>query len=266
MSTTIDPRAAVSPRAILGDGVTVGPFTVVEDGAVVGDRTIIAANAFIARGARIGRECQIHHGAVIGHAPQDLKYRDEPTTCEVGDRTVIREYAVYHRGTGEHGRTTIGSDCFLMAYTHIAHDCAIGNRVILANSVQIAGHVEIEDWVIVGGLTPIHQFVHIGQHAMVGGGIRVPKDVPPYTLASGDPARFEGLNHVGLRRRGFSRESLDCLDRAYVVLYHSGLNVTQAVARMKEDASLVASPEVQNLLTFIARSSRGIMPGPRLIG
>ena len=265
MSTTVDPRAAVSPKAILGDGVTVGPFTVVEDGAVIGDRTVIGSNTLIATGARIGRECQIHHGAVIGHAPQDLKYRGEPTTCEIGDRTVVREYAVYHRGTGDGGRTIIGSDCFLMAYTHIAHDCVVGNRVIIANSVGIAGHVEIEDWVIIGGLTPIHQFVRIGQHAMVGGGIRVPKDVPPYCLASGDPARFEGLNHIGLRRRGFSREALDSLDRAYAVLYRSGLNVAQAVARLKGDASLMASPEVQNLVAFIARSSRGIMPAARLV-
>lgn len=265
MSTIIDARAAVSPKAVLGDGVSIGPFTIVEEGAVIGDRTVIGANALIATGARIGRECQIHHGAVIGHAPQDLKYRGEPTTCEVGDRTVIREYAVYHRGTGEDGRTIIGSDCFLMAYTHIAHDCVIGNRVIIANSVGIAGHVEIEDWVIIGGITPIHQFVRIGQHAMVGGGIRVPKDIPPYCLAGGDPARFEGLNHVGLRRRGFPRETLDTLDRAFMVLYRSGLNVSQAVARIKDDASLMASAEVQNLVTFIARSSRGIMPAPRLV-
>lgn len=265
MSTTVDPRAAVSPKANLGDGVAVGPFTVIEDGAVIGDRTVIGSNALIATGARIGKECKIHHGAVIGHAPQDLKYRGEPTTCEIGDRTVVREYAVYHRGTGDSGRTIIGSDCFLMAYTHIAHDCVVGNRVIIANSVGVAGHVEIEDWVIIGGLTPIHQFVRIGQHAMVGGGIRVPKDVPPYCLASGDPARFEGLNHIGLRRRGFSREALDALDRAYAILYRSGLNVTQAVARLKGDVSLMASPEVQNLVAFIACSSRGIMPAARLV-
>jgi UDP-N-acetylglucosamine acyltransferase len=265
MSATIDSRAVVSPKAVLGTNVTVGPFTIIEERAVVADGTTIGANALIGCGARIGRDCRIYHGAVIGHAPQDLKYKDEPTTCEIGDRTVIREYAVLHRGTGEGGRTIIGSDNFLMAYTHVAHDCVLGNRIIMANSAQLAGHVEVEDWVIIGGLTPVHQFVRLGQHSMIGGGIRVPKDVPPFVLASGDPARFEGLNHVGLRRRGFSRETLDSLDRAYTVLYRSGLNVSQAVARMKEDASLAGVPEVRSLIEFIGRSSRGIMPAPRLI-
>jgi UDP-N-acetylglucosamine acyltransferase len=266
MSATVDSRAVIGPRAVIGTNVSIGPFTIVEDGAVVGDGTVIGANALIARGARIGKECKIHHGAVIGHAPQDLKYKDEPTTCEIGDRTVVREYAVLHRGTGETGRTIIGSDNFLMAFTHVAHDCVLGNRIIMANSAQIAGHVEVEDWVTIGGLTPVHQFVHIGQHAMIGGGIRVPKDVPPFALAGGDPARFEGLNHVGLRRRGFSRETLDQLDRAYALLYRSGLNVSQAVARIKEDESLSGAREVQTLLGFIARSSRGLMPGPRRAG
>jgi UDP-N-acetylglucosamine acyltransferase len=265
MSATIDSRAVVSPRAVLGTNVAVGPFTIIEDHAVIGNGTVVGANALIGRGARIGSECRIHHGAVIGHAPQDLKYRDEPTTCEIGDRTVIREYAVLHRGTGEGGRTIIGSDNFLMAYTHVAHDCILGNRIIMANASQLAGHVEVEDWVIIGGLTPVHQFVRLGQHAMVGGGIRVPKDVPPFVLASGDPARFEGLNHVGLRRRGFSRETLEMLDRAYAILYRSGLNVSQAVARMNEDGTLSAVPEVRTLLEFIGRSSRGLMPAPRLV-
>jgi UDP-N-acetylglucosamine acyltransferase len=152
-----------------------------------------------------------------------------------------------------------------MAYTHVAHDCILGNRIIMANASQLAGHVEVEDWVIIGGLTPVHQFVRLGQHAMVGGGIRVPKDVPPFVLASGDPARFEGLNHVGLRRRGFSRETLEMLDRAYTILYRSGLNVSQAVARMREDETLSAVPEVRTLLEFIGRSSRGLMPAPRLV-
>jgi UDP-N-acetylglucosamine acyltransferase len=266
MSATIDTRAVIGPRAVLGTDVSIGPFTIVEDGAVIGDGTAIGANALIARGARIGKECKIHHGAVIGHAPQDLKYKDEPTTCEIGDRTVIREYAVLHRGTGEGGRTIVGSDNFLMAFTHVAHDCILGNRIIMANSAMIAGHVEVEDWVIIGGITPVHQFVRIGQHAMIGGGIRVPKDVPPFTLAGGDPARFEGLNHVGLRRRGFSRETLTLLDRAYELLYRSGLNVSQAVARISDDAALAGAREVQILLEFIARSSRGLMPGPRRAG
>ncbi len=265
MSTQIDSRAQVSPKAILGSNVSIGPFTIVEDGAVIGDGTTVAGNALIGCGARIGRDCRIHHGAVVGHAPQDLKYANEPTTCELGDRNTVREFAALHRGTGDGGRTLIGSDNFFMAYTHVAHDCVIGDHVILANNAQMAGHVDIEDWVIVGGLTPIHQFVHIGRHAMVGGGIRVPKDVPPFVLASNDPASFEGLNSIGLRRRGFSRDAIVALDRAYALLYLSKLNVSQAVARIREDASLSAVPEVQQVLDFIARSNRGIIPGPRFL-
>jgi len=136
---------------------------------VIGAGTSVAANALIASGARIGASCVIHHGAVVGHAPQDLKYANEPTVCEVGDRTVVREYATLHRGTGERGRTVIGADCFLMGYVHIAHDCHLGDRVIMANAAMLAGHVHVGDWVIIGGITPVHQFVHIGQHAMVGG-------------------------------------------------------------------------------------------------
>jgi UDP-N-acetylglucosamine acyltransferase len=265
MGTTIHSPAQVSPKAVLGFNVSIGPFTVVEDGAVIGDGTTVASNALIGCGARIGKDCRIHHGAVVGHAPQDLKYADEPTTCEIGDRTIVREYATLHRGTGEGGRTIIGSDTFLMAYTHVAHDCVIGDHVIMANSAQLAGHVEVEDWVIIGGLTPVHQFTHIGRHAMVGGGIRVPKDVPPFVLASTDPASFEGLNSIGLRRRGFSRETIDALDRAYALLYRSNLNVSQAVARIREDAGLCALREVQQVLDFIARSNRGIIPGPRFL-
>lgn len=264
MSVTIDPRAAVSAKAHLGTNVSIGPFSIVEDGAVVGDGTTVAANALIATGARIGRDCRIHHGAVIGHAPQDLKYANEPTTCELGDRNTVREYAVFHRGTGDAGRTRIGDDNFFMAYTHVAHDCIIGSHVIMANAAMLAGHIEVEDWVIIGGITPVHQFVHIGQHAMIGGGLRVPKDVPPYILAGNEPLVFEGLNSIGLRRRGFSAAAIDALDRAYTLIYRSKLNVSQAVARIREDPALIGVKEVQNVVEFIARSGRGILPGPRV--
>lgn len=264
MSVSIDPRAVVSPRAHLGVNISIGPFTIVEDGAVIGDGTTIGANALIATGARIGRENRIHHGAVIGHAPQDLKYANEPTTCELGDRNTIREYAVLHRGTGETGRTVIGNDNFFMAYSHIAHDCQVGDHVILANAAMLAGHIHVEDWVIIGGVTPVHQFVQIGQHAMIGGGLRVPKDVPPYILAGNEPLVFEGLNSIGLRRRGFSPETIDALDRAYGLLYRSRLNVSQAVARIKADPGLIGVPEVGNVVEFIGRSKRGILSGPKL--
>ncbi|MEW6510781.1 MAG: acyl-ACP--UDP-N-acetylglucosamine O-acyltransferase [Bacteroidota bacterium] len=265
MSVTIDPRAAVSPGAHLGTNVSVGPFTIVEDGAVIGDGTTVGGNALIASGARIGRDCRIHHGAVIGHAPQDLKYAGEPTTCEIGDRTTVREFVTFHRGTGEGGRTIIGSDCFLMGYTHIAHDCILGDHVIMANAAMIAGHCEVGDWAIIGGITPVHQFVRIGQHAMIGGGLRVPKDVPPYILAGNEPLVFEGLNSVGLRRRGFSSQTLDALDRAYTLIYRSKLNVTQALNKIREDEALMALVEVRNVVDFIAGSKRGILHGPRLM-
>jgi UDP-N-acetylglucosamine acyltransferase len=263
MSITIDSAARVSPKAHIGADVSIGPFTIVEEGAVIGDGTTVGANALIGKGARIGKACKIHHGAIVGHEPQDLKYAGEATTCEIGDRTVIREYATLHRGTNEGGRTIIGSDCFIMGYVHIAHDCILGNKIIMANAAMMAGHCVVEDHVTIGGITPIHQFVHIGCHAMIGGGLRVPKDVPPYILAGQDPLSFQGLNSIGLRRRGFPPEVLTALDKTYSLIYHSGMNVSQAVSRIKDDESLASVSEVQHVLTFIANSKRGIIGGPR---
>ncbi len=264
--TNIDPRANVSPKAVLADNVTVGPFTTIEAGAVVGEGTTIAANALIGCGARIGKQCKIHHGAVVGHAPQDLKYADEPTTCEIGDRTEIREYAVLHRGTGEGGRTIIGSDNYLMALTHVAHDCVLGDHIIMSNAAMLAGHITVEDWVIIGGITPVHQFVRIGRHAMVGGGLRVPKDVPPFVLAGGAPLCFEGLNSIGLKRRGFSPEAIHALDEAYTLIYRAKLNVSQALARITSTEHLMRFKEVQQVVEFIAASQRGVIGAPRSRG
>lgn len=259
MATHIDPRASVSTKAELGSDVTIGPFTVVEPGAVIGDGTRIGSNALIATGARVGKDVEIHHGAVVGHTPQDLKYRNEPTTCEIGDRTVIREYATLHRGTVETGKTVIGSDNLLMGYVHVAHDCIIGSHVIFSNAAMLAGHVHVDDYAIIGGVTPVHQFVRVGSHVMIGGGLRVPKDVPPYVRAAGEPLVFAGLNSVGLRRRGFSREAIEALDRAYTIIYNSNLNVSQAVATINQDQSLTKHLEVQKVLDFIAKSKRGII-------
>jgi UDP-N-acetylglucosamine acyltransferase len=264
MSTTIDPRAIIHPKARLGVDVVIGPNTIIEEDVVIGDRTTIAANAYIANGARLGAECRVHHGAVIGNAPQDLKYTNEPTTCEVGDRTTVREYVTLHRGTHETGRTVIGCDGFFMAYSHVAHDCRVGNNVIMANCAALAGHVTLEDFVIIGGLTPVHQFSRIGRHSMVGGGTAIGKDVPPYSLIGNRPAVWEGLNSVGLRRRGFSREVLEALDRAYLLVYRSGLNTTQALEKIRADAALMAVEEVRTVVEFIASSKRGITPAPRL--
>jgi UDP-N-acetylglucosamine acyltransferase len=266
MSTQIDPRSAVSAKAELGNDVSIGPFTVVEDGAVIGDGTSVASSALIATGARIGKECVIHHGAVVGHVPQDLKYANEPTTCEIGDRTIVREFAALHRGTAGHGRTRIGADCFLMGYVHIAHDCEVGSNVIMSNASMLAGHAVVEDWVIIGGGTPVHQFTRIGCHAMIGGGVRVPKDVPPYVLAGNQPLVFEGLNSIGLRRRGFTRETIDALDRAYQLIYRAGLNVSQALNAICADAALQTFPEVRHVVEFVRASKRGIIGAPRLRG
>jgi UDP-N-acetylglucosamine acyltransferase len=204
----------------------------------------------------IGNACQISKGAVLGTDPQDLKFKGERTTLHVGDRTVIREYATLNRGTAASGRTVVGSDCLLMAYVHVAHDCEIGNHVILANAVNMAGHVVIEDWAVVGGLSPIHQFVRIGAHAFVGGASRIAQDVPPYVRVAGSPPKLYGLNSVGLDRRGLSEEVRKALKAVYRILFQSGLNVTQGLARAEVEVAQL--PEVRHLLTFIRKSQRGI--------
>jgi UDP-N-acetylglucosamine acyltransferase len=257
--THIHPTALVDKNAQLGDHVSIGPFAIVEADVVIGDETQIGPQVYLAEGARIGRKCVIHKGAVVATLPQDLKFGGEKTLFEIGDETVIREFCTLNRGTLAHGKSAIGSHCLLMAYAHVAHDCTVGDHVIMANGVQLGGHVTIEDWAILGGMTPVHQFCKVGQHCMVGGGFRVIQDVPPYILASEEPLRFCGLNSVGLRRRGFSEETTMLLKRAYRILYRSGLNVTQAVARIKEEVPPI--PEVENVLHFIESSDRGILRG-----
>ena len=261
MSTTIDNRAIVSPKAHLDDNVTVGPFAIIEDDVIIGAGTTIGSHALIASGTRVGKECRIHHGAVLGTHPQDLKYRGEQTTLEIGDHTTFREYATLNRGTNDRWKTTIGNHCFIMAYAHVAHDCSIGHHVILSNSVNMAGHVVIEDYVVVGGLVPIHQFVHIGQHAMIGGGFRVSKDVPPYILAGLEPLRYQGLNMVGLKRRNVPKEVIDNLEKAYNYIYHNQFNVSQALEKIKAELPMIE--EIKHVVEFIEKSKRGIIPSRR---
>jgi UDP-N-acetylglucosamine acyltransferase len=210
----------------------------------------------IERDTVVGRECRIFHGAVLGTEPQDLKFEGEQAKLEIGDRTVIREYATLNRGTRATGRTSVGSDCLLMAYSHVAHDCHLGDRVILANAVNMGGHVTIGDWAIVGGMTPIHQFVRIGEHAFVGGASRVSKDVAPYVRAAGDPLVMSGLNSVGLRRRGFGPELRLELKRAYRMFFLSDLNVTQAIERARQELDLL--PEVERFIVFFETTDRGV--------
>jgi UDP-N-acetylglucosamine acyltransferase len=257
MDTTIHPTALVDPKAELDDGVEVGPFAVIEANVKIGRNCKIGPHAHIAQGARLSSEVKVHTGAVLATIPQDLKFEMEETTLEVGERTVIREYATLNRGTHDRWKTSVGSDCLIMAYAHVAHDCMIGNHCILANSVNLAGHVVLEDWVSIGGLVPVHQFVRIGQHSFIGGGFRVPKDVPPYILALGEPLTFGGLNSVGLTRRGFSQEIMLQIKRAYRTIFKSNLNVSQALTKIRENGEMTA--EVRNVIDFIEKSERGII-------
>jgi UDP-N-acetylglucosamine acyltransferase len=262
---TIHPAAIVHPGARLADGVAIGPFTIVEEGTVIGEGTRVDAHCLIASGARIGRDCRIHQGTVVATPPQDLKFGGEETEFLLGDRCVIREYCTLNRGTRHSGRSSIGPDSFLMAYCHVAHDCSVGPRAIFANGVQLGGHCEIGEQVTIGGLTGVHQFSHIGDHAMVASGIKVAKDIPPYALAAMDPVQFQGLNSIGLRRRGFTPETIALLKRTYDIIYYAGMNVSQALAHAR--AVLPPQPEVENVLAFIERSARGIMrPARRAAG
>ncbi len=254
--SNIHPTAIVSPKAELADDVTVGPHTIIEDDVTIGKGSQIASSVLLAGGARLGEHVKISHGAVIATQPQDLKFGGEITQVEIGDNTVIREYATINRGTKAHGTTTVGKDCLLMAYSHVAHDCIIGDNVILANAVNLAGHIEIDDYAIIGGVVPVHQFVKIGAHSMIGGGFRVPQDVAPYSLCGGYPLRVMGLNSIGLRRRGFSKETVATIEKTFKILFFSKLNTSQAVERIHAEIEII--PEVQLILDFLNRSNRGI--------
>jgi UDP-N-acetylglucosamine acyltransferase len=256
LETRIHPTAIVDPEAELGQGVLVGPWSIIGPKVRVGDGTRIDAQVLVEGDTTVGAGCHLHKGAVLGTAPQDLKYQGEETALSVGDRTVIREYATLNRGTVSSGRTVVGDDCLLMAYSHVAHDCQVGNHVVIANAVNMGGHCLIEDWVIIGGLTAIHQFVRIGAHAFVGGASRTSQDVPPYTRAAGSPMKLYGLNSVGLDRRGFSREVRHALKVAYRNVFHSSLPLTQAL--MKAEGETQEYPEVRHFLAFIRNSQRGV--------
>ena len=254
--TQIHSTAIVHADAELGDGVVVGPWALIGPGVKVGAGTEVGPRVLIEKDTTIGDDCFIANGAVLGTDPQDLKFKGEKAQLSIGDRTVIREFATLNRGTAASGRTVVGSDCLLMAYTHVAHDCEIGNHVILANAVNMAGHVHIEDWVIVGGVTPIHQFVRIGAHAFVGGGSRVPQDVPPYCRAAGNPPKLYGLNKVGLQRRGLSNETRKALKATYRMLFQSDVMLSKALNRA--EAEITGVPEVRHMIEFIRASERGI--------
>lgn len=257
-TTLISPHSVVHPDAVIGADVRIDPFAVIEANVVVGSGTHVGAHAHLCSGARIGEQCAIFTGASIGAVPQDLKFSGEETEAIVGDRTVVREYVTIHRGTSATTKTIVGSDVLLMAYTHVAHDCRVGDHVILANGVQLGGHVEVGEWVIIGGLTGVHQFERIGRHAMVGAGFRVMKDVPPYALAGNEPLGFSGINALGLKRRGFTAEAIEQIRSLYRLIYRSGLNVADALERMRmEHPDDDVATEISD---FITASKRGIIP------
>jgi UDP-N-acetylglucosamine acyltransferase len=253
----IHPTAIIHKNAHLSPHVKVGPYTLINDEVEIGEGTEIGSHVLIDSGTIIGENCRIHHGAVLGTLPQDLKFGGEKTLLTIGDNTVIREYATLNRGTKWRGKTIVGKGCFIMIYAHIAHDCLLGDHVILANSANLAGHVEIGDYAIIGGVVPVHQFVKIGAHSIVGGGFRVQKDVCPYTLVGGYPLKTMGLNIIGLKRRGFPEKTIEILKQVFKLLFRSKLNTSQAVEKIKSEVEII--PEAQSILDFIAKSQRAII-------
>jgi UDP-N-acetylglucosamine acyltransferase len=254
---TIHPTAIVSSKAKIGDNNIIHPFSIIDDDVEIGNDCEIGPSAVLYNGARIGNKVIIYQGASIAHRPQDLKFGNELTYFYVGDNTVIHEYVTLHRGTKETGFSRVGKNCLIMAYAHIAHDCVVGDNVIFANGVTIAGHVIIEDWVIIAGMSGVHQFCSVGKHSMVGANTAVVKDVPPFVLSGRFPIRFEGLNRVGLRRRGFKNEDIEIIKRSYDIIYTSGLNVSQALAKV--EAELGDKNYAQEIISFIRNSKRGII-------
>ncbi len=249
----------VHADAKIGENVTIEPFVSIAKDVVIGDGTWIGPNAVILDGARIGKNCKIFPGAVIAGIPQDLKFSGEYSTVTIGDNTTIRECVTINRGTAAKNETTVGNNCLLMAYSHIAHDCVVKNNVIIGNSVNLAGEVEIDDNAIISAMSGVHQFVKIGKHAFIQGVSKVGKDVPPYILAGRDPLSYCGLNSVGLRRRGFSNDKISEIQEIYRTLYQSGLNNSDALAKVEE--TFESNPERDEIVNFVKSSKRGIIKG-----
>jgi UDP-N-acetylglucosamine acyltransferase len=254
----IDPRAVVSPRARLAADVTVGAYAIVGDDVEIGAGSTVAPHAMVSGPATLGRDNQVWQFASIGGAPQDRKYRREPTRLEIGDRNVFRECCTINRGTvGGHGVTRIGDDCLFMAYSHVAHDCVVGSQVIMSNCTALAGHVEVDDWVIFSGYAAVHQFCKIGAHAFLANNAAVTRDVPPYLMVAGSPAEPVAINAEGLKRRGFTPQQIANLRHAYRVLYRSGLKLAQAAEELARLAA--AQPEVQAFVDFLPRVTRSLI-------
>lgn len=253
----ISPLAHIHPDARIGKAVRIDPFAVIHEEVIIGDGTHIMSNAVLLPGTQIGKECLIYPGAVIGGIPQDLKFVGEKTTVEIGDHTTIRECVTINRGTQDKFKTSIGSHCLIMAYAHIAHDCILGDHVILANAVQLAGHVQVGDYAIIGGLAGASQFARIGAHTYIAGQSAISKDVPPFIKAGKAPLGYVGINSVGLKRRGFSSETINGILNVYRTLYYRNLNTSQAIASIEQE--IPAFSERDEILSFIRESARGII-------
>ena len=253
----IHPTAIIDPGAEIDSNVTIGPYAIIKEDVRIGSGTEIGPHATIDQYVTIGPDCRIFQYASVGGAPQDLKYHGEKTYLKIGRATIIREFVTINRGTEfGGGYTEVGEENYLMAYTHIAHDCKTGNRVILANNSTLAGHIELGNNVTVGGLVAVHQFVKVGDYAYIGGKSAVTKDIPPYVIAAGDRATLHGLNNVGLKRHNFSKSTLQELKKAYRIVFRIGLTVKQAAERVKAEVEQI--PEVVNFMTFIQESNRGV--------
>ena len=253
------PFAYIHPAAKIHPSVVIDPFVSIDQNVEIGEGTHIGSNVTIMEGARIGKHCNIFPGAVISGIPQDLKFNGEETTAEIGDYTTIRECVTVNRGTASRGKTTVGSRCLIMAYSHIAHDCKIGDNVIMSNATQVAGEVVVDNFAVIGGGTLIHQFCHLGEHVMIQGGAHINKDIPPFVKAGRDPIAFTGINSIGLRRRNFNNDQIRDIQETYRYLYLSRLNVSDAVDRI--EAELPATPERDLIIEFIRNSKRGIVRG-----
>ena len=253
------PLAYVHSESQVADNVVIEPFVTIDKDCIIGEGTRIGSNVTIMPGTRIGKNCRIFPGAVIGAVPQDLKFKGEYSIVEIGDNTTIRECVTINRGTAARGKTVVGSNCLIMAYVHIAHDCVVGNNVILVNSTMLAGEVIVDDWAIIGGMSGIHQFCHIGSHVMISGGSLVRKDVPPFIKAGREPLSYVGINSIGLRRRSFNNEKIREVQEIYRYIYQKGLNTAQAVEII--EAEMSATPERDEILLFVKDSKRGIIRG-----
>ena len=253
----ISPLAYIHPEAIFGENVEVGPFTFIDKNVVIGDNNVIMSNVNILYGSRIGNGNQIFPGAVIGAVPQDLKFKGEETTAEIGNNNTIRENVTINRGTAAKGRTIVGSNNLLMEGVHVAHDALIGNGCIIGNSTKMAGEIIIDDNAIISANVLMHQFCRVGGYVMIQGGCRFSKDIPPFIIAGREPIAYSGINIVGLRRRGFSNELIENIHNANRIIYNSGKNVTEALEQVKQE--IPTSPEIEYIISFIENSQRGII-------